>query len=48
MEQQQGGGAESASVTDIFGDIFIDPVAKAGGPFISNDWKRYRDDTWDI
>ena len=43
-----GGGAESASVTDIFGAIFIDPVAKAGAPFIPSDWKRYRDDTWDI
>ena len=41
-------GPESASVTDIFGAIIIDPVAKAGGPFISSDWKRYRDDTWDI
>ena len=39
---------ESASVTDIFGAIFIDPVAKAGGPLIPSDWKRYRDDTWDI
>ena len=26
------GGPESASVTDIFGAIFIDPVAKAGDP----------------
>ena len=43
-----GGGAESVSVTDIFGAIFIYPVAKAGGPFIPSDWKRYRDDTWDI
>ena len=43
-----GGGAESASVTDIFVAIFIDPVAKAGGSFISSDWKRYGDDTWDI
>ena len=42
------GGPESVSVTDIFGPIFIDPIAKAGGPFIPSDWKRYRDDTWDI
>ena len=41
-------GPESASVTDIFGAIFIDPVAKAGGPFIPSDWNRDRDDTWDI
>ena len=26
----------------------IDPVAKEGGPLIPGDWKRYRDDTWDI
>ena len=39
------GGPESASVTVIFGAIFIDPVAKAGGPFIPSDWKRYKDDT---
>ena len=31
------GGPESASVTNIFGAIFIDPVAKAGGPFIPSD-----------
>ena len=42
------GGSKSASVTDIFGAILIDPVAKAGGPFIPSDWKRYRDDTWDM
>ena len=42
------GGPESASVTDIFGAIFIDPVAKTGGPFIPSDWKRKRDETWDI
>ena len=42
------GGPELASVIDIFGAIFIDPVAKAGGPFIPSDWKRYRDDTRDI
>ena len=37
-----------ASVTDIFGAIFKDPVAKAAGSFIPSDWKRYRDDTWDM
>ena len=26
------GGPESASVTDIFGAVYIDPVAKNGGP----------------
>ena len=28
--------------------VFIDPVAKEGGPLIPGDWKWYRDDTWDI
>ena len=42
------GGPESASVTDIFGAVYIDPVAKNGGPFVSKEWKRYRDDTWDL
>ena len=42
------GGPASASVTDIFGAVFIDPVAKEEGPLIPGDWKRYRDDTWDI
>ena len=38
------GGPESASVTDIFGAVYIDPVAKNGGPFVPKKWKRYRDD----
>ena len=42
------GGPESASVTDIFGAIYIDPVAKNGGPIVPTDWKRYRDDTFNI
>ena len=42
------GGPASASVTDIFGAVFIDPVAKEGGSLIPGDWKRYQDDTWDI
>ena len=42
------GGPEPASVTDIFGGVYIDPVAKKGGPFAPKDWKRYRDDTWDL
>ena len=28
--------------------VFIDPVAKEGGPLTPEDWKRYQDDTWDI
>ena len=28
--------------------MFIDPVAKEGGPLIPGDWQQYRDDTWDI
>ena len=42
------GGPESASVTDIFGAIYIDPVAKNGGPIVPTDWKGYRDDTFNI
>ena len=42
------GGPESASVTDIFGAVYIDPVAKNGGSFVPKDWKRYRNDTWDL
>ena len=39
---------QSVSVTDIFGGRFIDTVARNGGPFEPRDWRRYRDDTWDI
>ena len=35
------GGPESASVTDIL-------VAKNWGPFVPKEWKRHRDDTWDL
>ena len=42
------GGPESASVTDVFGAVYIDPVAKNGGPVVPTDWKRYRDDTFNI
>ena len=42
------GGPESASVTDIFGAVYIDPVAEKGGSFAPKDWRRYRDDTWDL
>ena len=41
-------GPEPASVTDIFEAVYIDPVAKDGGPFVPKDWKRYGDDTWDL
>ena len=40
---QKIGGPESASVTDIFGAVYVDPVAKRGGPFAPTEWKRYRD-----
>ena len=48
------GGPGSASITDIFGAEFIDPIAQNG--FMSNagevikpeSWGRYRDDTFDI
>ena len=39
------GGPEPASVTDIFGAVYIDPKAIQAG--VKN-WKRYRDDTLDI
>ena len=43
------GGPESASTTDIFGAIHIDTVSREGdGSLIPQDWKRYRDDTFDI
>ena len=43
------GGPESASTTDIFGAIHIDTLAREGdGALIPEDWKRYRDDTFDI
>ena len=42
------GGPDSASVTDIFGGRFIDTVARNWGPFEPRDWRRYRDNTWDI
>ena len=43
------GGPESASVTDIFGAVYIDEVVRQGdGSLKPSDWCRYRDDTWDI
>ena len=42
------GGPESANVTDIFRAVYIEPVAKNWGRFVPKDWKRYRDDTWDL
>ena len=43
------GGPESASTTDIFGAIHIDTIVREGdGSLIPQDWKRYRDDTFDI
>ena len=42
------GGPESASATDIFGEQFIDPIVKSGGPLEPRFWKRYRDDSFDI
>ena len=43
-----------ASITDIFGGQFIDPVAEIGirtnaGEVVKpTDWRRYHDDRWDI
>ena len=43
------GGPESASVTDIFGAVYIDEMARQGNEHLQpSDWRRYRDDTWDI
>ena len=43
------GGLESASVTDIFGAVYIDEMARQRNEHLQpSDWHRYRDDTWDI
>ena len=42
------GGPASASIMDIFGAVIIDPIPREGGLLIPVDWKRYRDETWDI
>ena len=43
------GSPESASVTDIFGAMFIGRVVNKGNSHLHpSDWKRYRDDGWDI
>ena len=43
------GGPESARTTDIFGAIHIETVVREGdGSLILQDWKWYRDDTFDI
>ena len=43
------GGTESESVTDIFGAVDIDEMARQGNKHLQpSDWRRYRDDTWDI
>ena len=42
------GGPESASVKDIFGGKFIEPIVKSGEPLEPKFWKRYRDDSFDI
>ena len=42
-------GPESASVTDIFGAMYIDRVVNEGNSQLHpSDWKGYRDDGWDI
>ena len=48
MLQSQSIHFRRASVTGIFRAIYIDPVAKIGGPIVPTDWKRYRDDTFNI
>ena len=40
--------AEWASVTDTFRAIYIDPVAKNGGPVVPTNWKRYRDNMFNV
>ena len=43
------GSSESASVTNIFGAVYIDEVVRQGdGSLQPSDWCRYRDDTWYI
>ena len=42
------GGPESASVTDIYGAVFIDKVIENNIINENEDWKRYRDDSFSI
>ena len=43
------GGPESASVTDIFGAVYVDEMARQGNEHLRPiDRRRFRDDTWDI
>ena len=42
------GGPESASVTDIYGAVFIDKVIEDNIINNQEDWKRYRDDSWSV
>ena len=42
------GGPESASVTDIYGAVFIDKVIEENLINEQEDWKRYRDDSWSV
>ena len=49
MVQLVIGGPGSASVTDIFWAVYIDEMARQGNEHLQpSDWRRYRDDTWDI
>ena len=42
------GGPESASVTDIYGAVFIDSKIEENIINENEDWKRYRDDSFSI
>ena len=42
------GGPESASVTDIYGAVYIDQVIEDNIINTNEDWKRYRDDSWSV
>ena len=54
IERETIGGPDSASITDIFGGQFIGPVGERGMKTNAAeilkllDWRRYRDDTFDI
>ena len=42
------GGPESASVTDIYGAVFIDRKIEENIINEAEDWMRYRDDSWSV
>ena len=48
IDRATTGGPESASVTDIYGAVFIDSKTEENIINEDEDWKRYRDDSFSI